>query len=122
MKIHETARDDGTFEAVVLRVEGESLVLATDDAALALPDGALDAVMTRLGGPLETSEPVALVDRLDLGGGRALRHVRHRARWDVIARDFLVLDAPGAEPVCVLAVSACAALTHLARAAASRGG
>jgi hypothetical protein len=34
----------------------------------------------------------------------------------VIARDYLVLDLPGQEPLCALAVTVAGALVHLARA------
>jgi len=41
--------------------------------------------------------------------------LRHRARYDVIARDFLVLTRPDAPPLAELSTSIAAALVHLAR-------
>ena len=119
MKIHESTRADGTLAPVHLRASSGELRVVSDEGELLLPDGALEAVMKRLGGPLETSEPLIEVARLELGERRLLRHVRHLAFGDVIARDFLVLEVPDADPLCVLAVTACAALTHLARASAT---
>jgi hypothetical protein len=116
MKIHETVRADGTLVPVLLRHADGALFITTDDGELALVDGALEAVMKRFGGPLETSEPLALIAELELGDGAVLRHVRHRARYDVIARDFLVYAKPGEDALCALAITVCAALTHLARA------
>jgi hypothetical protein len=52
---------------------------------------------------------------LELEGGRRVSLLRHRARYDVIAKDFLVYEAPNREPVAELATSVSAALAHLAR-------
>jgi hypothetical protein len=54
---------------------------------------------------------------LDLGDGSALRVLRHRALYDGIARDFVVLERPGRDPVAELGVTIASALAHLARAA-----
>ena len=116
LKIHEVTRADGTLAPVFLSAAGGTLSITTDDGELPLVDGALEAVMRKLGGPLDPSERVVEVGRLALDGERVLRHVRHRARYDVIARDFLAYVPPGEEALCALAVTVCAALTHLARA------
>jgi hypothetical protein len=115
LKIHETTTATGELAPVVLEVVEGSLVI--DD--LPLPDGALEAVMKKFGGPLEDAEGgrVADVDALDLGGGRRLRHVRHLSRFDVIARDYLVYERPGEDPRCAIATTVAGALSHLARAA-----
>jgi nucleoside-diphosphate-sugar epimerase len=121
LKIHETYAATGEASLTHLTVEDGALALVLDAGApLPLDEGALDAVMARFGGPLETSEPVIAVGALDLPGGGRVRHVRHLARYDVIARDFLVHEVPGREPVCALAVTVSAALAHLARARARR--
>lgn len=88
-----------------------------DDGERTLPEGALDAVMQKFGAPLEANQKLGEVATLDLGGGRSLRHVRHLARYDVIARDWLVYERPGAEPLCAMATTVAGALEHLARAA-----
>jgi hypothetical protein len=102
LKIHETLTATGEASLVHLAIDsGES---------------ALEAVMARFGAPLEPSEPLIAVATLDLGGGRAVRHVRHLALYDVIARDFVVYDVPGRDSLCALAITVSAALAHLARA------
>lgn len=117
LKIHETTRTDGSLAPVVLVREDEALVLSLEEKRLPLPAGALDAVMRRYGRAVEPTEVLLDVARLDLGGGAVLRHVRHLARYDVIARDYLVYELPDLEPVCALAVSVAGALEHLGRAA-----
>jgi hypothetical protein len=123
MKIHETAKADGSLAAVDLRVEGDELVIAVNDEndrPLALPGGALERVMQRYGAPLEDGTKLTEVAAIDLGNGARLRHVRHLARYDVIAKDWLVYEreGEGEEPLCALANTVAAALVHLARAAA----
>jgi hypothetical protein len=50
-----------------------------------------------------------------------LRHVRHLAGYDVIARDYLVHDrGDGTEPLCAMATRVAAALAHLARVRAQK--
>lgn len=128
LKIHETTSGAGALEAVFLSFESfESfepervLSIVARGETLPLPEGALDAVMARFGRPVESTERLEPVASLDLGDGRALRHVRHLARFDVIARDYLLYEAPPAEPLCAMATTVAGALEHLARAAAARG-
>ena len=116
--IHERTREDGTLHVMRLVRDAHSLVLDDGDQALPLPDGAIDAVMRRYGKPLEGSLPHA-EEVLDLGSGKQLVRFRFLSRFDVIARDYLALVTPNAEPVCELAVSVTGALEHLARAHAS---
>lgn len=119
LKVHETTTKDGGLSPTFLSLENNVLciTLEAENLKLELPDGALEAVMARFGKPLEPTERVVSVDALELGGGRKLRHVRHLARYDVIARDYLVLEAPGDEPLCALATTVAGALAHLGRAA-----
>lgn len=116
LKIHETTTPSGELCAVHLRAAQGTMELVSAGAALALPDGALDAVMRRFGAPLEDGVKLAVVAELDLGGGRVLRHVRHLARYDVIAKDWLVYDVDGEGALCALATTVAGALDHLARA------
>lgn len=118
LKIHEATTADGGLAAVHLRVVDGDLEIVTDDGAFALPDGALERVMTRYGAPMEEGEKLVEVAALDVGGGARLRHVRHLARFDVIAKDWLVYERDGAEALCALANTVAGALVHLARAAA----
>jgi hypothetical protein len=117
MKIHETVRPDGSLAAT--HVVCGPLAIVDDDGTWPLPDGAIEAVMRRFGGELEPHEPLIDIDVLDLAGAR-LRHVRHRARYDVIARDFLVYEPESGPPRIALATTVAGALTHLARRSAAR--
>jgi hypothetical protein len=116
LKVHEITTAAGGLSDVVLRFEDGVLAMVTDEETLELPEGAIDATMARFGAPFETGERVTVVGELDVGHGRALRHVRHLAVYDVIARDFLVYDVPGREPVYALATTVAGALDRLARA------
>jgi hypothetical protein len=122
LKIHETTRSDGSLAPLHLRRDDEGLALVSDAGVQPLPDGALDAVMRRFARPIEPSAELVEVAALDLEGGARLRHVRHLARYDVIARDWLVLEAPGQEPAGALATTVAGALSHLAGARARSGG
>lgn len=116
LKIHETVTRDGAVAITSLDVRDGALVLIDDDGAFPLPNGAIDAVMKRYGAPLAPEEVVSVVDTIDLGGGRGLRHVRHLAGYDVIAKDYLVHDDGERPPLCALATTVAGALAHLARA------
>jgi hypothetical protein len=120
LKIHETTRPDGSLGEVRLGFVDGVLAIASDEGTFALPEGALAAVLQRFGAPLDPAETLVAVASLDLGEGRTLRHVRHLARWDVIARDWLVLEGPAsegaAETRCAMATTVAGALQHLARA------
>jgi hypothetical protein len=120
MKVHETTSPTGELSAVFLERDEEGLSLVGAHGALRIPRGALPAVMARFGGPLETGERLTSVATLELDGGARLCHVRHLSRFDVIARDYLLDEAPALEPVCALATTVVGALDHLARAASRR--
>lgn len=122
LKIHETTKSDGSLAPVYLRVADGDVELVTEElgdegGAVVLPGDVLARVMTRYGAPLELGMELSEVDRLELGGGARIRHVRHLARYDVIAKDWLVYEAEGEEPLCALANTVATALGHLARAA-----
>jgi hypothetical protein len=118
MKIHETTKADGSLAATRLAIVDGDLVVEADDGSFVVPEGALPRVMARYGAPIEDGTTLTDVDSLDLGAGARLRHVRHLARFDVIAKDWLVYEGDGAEPICALAHTVAGALVHLARAAA----
>jgi hypothetical protein len=119
--LDERIQDDGSLERVTLASRDGALLLQVGSATpLLLPDGALERVMARYGKPL--APDVALGGPvLDAGGGPGVRMLRHRARYDVIAKDYVVYTAPGREPVAELAVAVTAALVHLARAGGATG-
>ncbi len=117
LKVHEATAEGGELVSVYMALVGGALSLGNRDGSLALPEGALDAVMTRYGAPLDPRElqHVTEVAKLELAYGHSVRTISHLARFDVIARDYLVYDRPGAEPLCALATTVVAALTHLGR-------
>lgn len=117
LKIHEFILPSGELGGVFLRVEAERLWLASEDEELALPATALCAVMLRYGAPFDSEAQCESHGLLELGGGASLRHVRHLAGYDVIARDYLVYGQPGLEPVCAMATNVAGALRHLGLAA-----
>ena len=121
LKVHETSRADGSLSPVFLEVDDGVLAIISDGGTFVLPEGAVEAVMARFGKPLEPSEHLVHVGVIELGDGRVLRHVRHLARYDVIARDYLVYDARDREPMCALATTVAGALDHLGQAAARAG-
>jgi hypothetical protein len=116
LKIHETTTATGALASVFLKIRDGDLAIVNDDGTFALPHGSLGAVMTRFGAPLDPASQLTVVATLELGSGGTLRHVRHLATYDVIARDYLVYDAPGREPLCALATTVAGALDHLGRA------
>ncbi len=120
LKIHELVLPSGELSSVYLRVDGEGLVLIGDDAELALPAGALRAVMLRYGAPFDADAKSMTQGSLELPGDASLRHVRHLAGYDVIARDYLVYAEPSVEPVCAMATTVAGALRHLGLAARPR--
>ena len=112
-------RDDGKLECTHLCRERGALGVCVDGGpVLPLPEGALEHVMHRYGRPL-AEDVSADGPAMDLGGGRALSRLRFRPRYDVIARDYLVLEEPGQEPLAELAIAVTAALVHLAKAPSS---
>lgn len=121
LKIHEETTRDGELSPVFLRVTQETLELVSGEVALPLPAEALGAVMSRFGAPFDSEAPIGVVATLELGPEQSLRHVRHLAGYDVIARDYLVYERPGEPALCALATPVTAALLHLGRAAAQRG-
>ena len=117
LKIHEFILPSGELGSVLLRRDGEHLRLVSDDGELALPAGALRAVMLRYGAPFDEQAMSQSQGFLELGAGVSLRHVRHLAGYDVIARDYLVYAEPGLEAVCAMATNVAGALRYLGLAA-----
>jgi len=114
LKIREFTDATGALAAICLRCTDGVLELVHDANVVALPQKALDAVMARYGDPFDSEARIAVVGTLALGPGRTLRHVRHLAGYDVIARDYLVYDAPDAQPLCALSTTVARGLEHLA--------
>jgi len=121
LKIRELVDATGALAAVSLRLAtGGALELTRGEDAVALPSRALEAVMARYGVPFDPEAAISVEGTLALGNGRTLRHVRHLAGYDVIARDYLVYEAPGAEPLCAMSATVARGLEHLADVARGR--
>src|SRR5688572_6219292 len=123
LKIHELTSATGALEGVFLRVAapGGTLEIVEPEGALPLPDGVLEKVMQRYGAPFDPDAHIQVVGELAIGAGRRLRQVRHLAGYDVIARDYLVLDVTDGESLCALGTAVAGALQFLARAAQRTG-
>ena len=100
-----------------MRLRDGALEIVTTDGAWRLPQGALRAVLARFGAPFDFDARISEVASLSLPDGEILRHVRHLAGYDVIARDYVVYESPDHETSCALAATVSAALLHLGRAA-----
>lgn len=121
LKIREFADTGGVLSAIYLLDEDGVLKIGNQAASVALPENALAVVMARYGAPFDPDAPIAEVATLTLGDGRTLRHVRHLAGYDVIARDYLVYEGPGLTPSCALSTTVARALEHLAAVLPGRG-
>lgn len=116
LKIHELTNDAGQLEGVYLRVvDGQTLEIVDGAGASPLPLLALEKVLVRFGAPFDGEARITIVAELELRPGQCLRHVRHLAGYDVVARDYLVLDSGTGEPLCAPGATVAGALQHLAR-------
>jgi hypothetical protein len=118
LKIHELTDEQGQYSGVYLQVDDGSLQIVDAHGALSVPRGALEKVLERYGAPFDPDAAITVVGELALGAGQRLRQVRHLAGYDVVPRDYLVLDLGVGEPLCCFGATVAAALQHLARAAA----
>jgi len=115
-KIHEFSSTTGQLSGVYLQLQGGKLEICSEDGTWPLPQGAVRAVLTRFGAPFDGDARISSIASLDLPDGSALRHVRHLAGYDVIARDYIVYEEPASEALCALAATVAAALLHLGAA------
>src|SRR4051812_22143149 len=121
-KIHEFSSPSGELSTVCLRVrEDGQLEIVSDDGVWPLPEAAVHAVLSRFGAPVDYDAPTSTVASLELASGERLRHVRHLAGYDVIARDYIVYESPDGQALCAMSTTVAAALLHLGRAAARMG-
>jgi hypothetical protein len=118
LKIHELTTPAGDLAGVYLRAEAARLEIVDESGALPLPAGALEKVLERYGAPFDPEARIIAVAELALGDGRRLRHVQHLAGYDVVMRDYLVLESIEGEALCAPGATVAGALQHLARAAA----
>jgi hypothetical protein len=120
MVIHQRILPSGAYEDTRLDCRDGEIHLEVDGGPSGtLPLADLKAVMRRYGKPLSQAIPAESA-ALELPDGILLHLLRHRARYDVIAKDFLVLAAPGEEPVAELSSSVSAALLFLLEARSAK--
>jgi len=103
--------------------DGAALLVADDDGVQGvLPILAVDRVMTRYGRPLEDglANDGDLDGSIALAGGYRLRSFRFHAIVDAEARDYLVWERPGEEPLAAIAATVAAALKFLVGAGSSK--
>ena len=110
--LDERIRTDGTHAKCFASADGERVHIHDEEADGALSVAAVDRVMTRYGRPLD---PGIRLDGevLELASGYRLRRLRHHAPVDATGRDYLVWEAPGKEPLAVVATMVTAALRYL---------
>lgn len=114
--VHETISTQGASERVYLACNEGSLVLLEGDVEVEIPEAVLGRIFARYGNPIEPSVRIE-GPSLELPSGARITHLRFLARYDVIAKDYLVLERTGEEPLVELATGIVAALQHLARGA-----
>ena len=102
---------DGRVAQTWGRVDGDRFVLVEDGSEQALPLVAVERVMARFGRALDPG--IARDGEAIAVGGAALRRLRFHAAVDATGRDYLVWEAPGAEPLAAIATTVVAALRHL---------
>jgi hypothetical protein len=114
--LNESHDADGRAVRVSVFVDEGELVLDYEDREVVLAFPLVEAVFERFAKPLDpTIVPRGV--RLEVGARGTLSHLRHLARYDVVARDYVVLERPGKEPLAELCTAIAAALVHVAERA-----
>ncbi len=112
MLLDERITAEGARSCTWIACDGTHVQIRDDDGeGGALPVAALDRIMARYGRPLD-SEITVEGESVSCGAG-TLRRLRYRAVVDAEARDYLVWESPGQEPLAALAITVTAALRFL---------
>jgi hypothetical protein len=118
----ERIRPDGSYARSWAEpsADGTAMVVVDDDGVRGvLPILAVDRVMVRYGRPLEDGL-AADGTSIALAGGYRLRRFRFHAVVDAEARDYLVWERPGDEPLAAISTTVAAALRFLVGAGSSK--
>jgi hypothetical protein len=116
LQIDEHIRADSVVVRTWLRRDGERVHVEVEPGTSgALSAAALVHVVRRYARPLddEAAAGIAGAPSLPLTGGAALHILHHHAPVDASGRHWMVLTAPGAEPIAALAAGVAAALRYL---------
>jgi len=112
MLLDERITAEGVRSCTWIACDGSHVQIRDADGVVGvLPVAALDRIMARYGRPLD-SEIAVEGESVSCGGG-TLRRLRYRAAVDAEARDYLVWECPGQEPLAALAITVTAALRFL---------
>jgi hypothetical protein len=117
--IHENLATAGPGQKTWLRQQDGVLVLENAHDAVVVPAGVIATIFSQYARPLapDIASQVNDLPYLRVWSLASpllnLHPLRHLARYDVIARDFLVLSQPGAEPLAELTTTIAAALSHV---------
>ena len=115
MLIDEHIRPEGELVRTHLEAiaDADRVRLVADDGVRGeLSAAALEKVMGRYGRPLDPDIAVT-GESIALAAGVKVVRLRYRAPADAEARDWLVWQAPGAEPIAALSNGVAAALRYL---------
>jgi hypothetical protein len=115
LKIHETFGNGEIAEASYLKMEDGELCLMLPASEVVIPISIVVRTFERFGKALDPDIGLNAETSLEIGEGMTVYALRHLARFDVIAKDYLVLAREGQEPLAELAVSIYGALVHLTR-------
>jgi hypothetical protein len=117
--LDERIKPDGVHVRTWATSHGEQVLIHDEDGSSGeLSLAAVDHVMCRYGRPLD--EDVALEGDCLVCGTYRLRRLRHHALIDAEARDYLVWERPGDEPVVCVAATVTAAMRFLVSRMPSR--
>ena len=126
--IDEELAAEGPAQKIWLRRHEGVLVLDNTQDAVVVLDGLIATIFSHYARPLapDVTSKISKLPYLRVCSLTApafkLHPLRHLARYDVIARDFLVLSHPGAEPLAELTTTIAAALSHVLKLTPLRRG
>jgi hypothetical protein len=113
LRLFETWSRDGRKLETYLRIRNGLIEFDEPEQTTEMPLRVLEAVFRRYGRPLEL-EIAPVGPRLQLSDSVTIMHFRYLARFDVIAKDYLVWIYQERETLAELATGIVAALSHIA--------